>query len=439
MIPADIQGRARRVLEACREQGLRLATAESCTGGLIAGALTEIPGSSDVVERGFVTYSNEAKIELLGVPAADIGAHGAVSEPVARAMAEGALARARAEIAVSCTGIAGPGGGTETKPVGLVHMACARKGRETLHEWRIFRGGRGAVREQTVIAALDMLLRQASRGARRVKLPGRAGPRRIIGVDFSGARQAGKGTWVATGVIEAETVQIESCFPAEFLPGGGADRDRALAALVEYVAGATDAIVGFDFPFGLPANFVREKSWLGFVDRFPRRFEDPDALYVLGGAPRTEPKRRTDIDAKTPFSPIGLRMFRQTWAGIALVLRPLVERDARILPMQAPARGHPLVIEICPACTLKAEGLYHSYKGRSSQQRIWRRAIIDTLVARGALGKLPRAIETAAINDIQGDALDAIIAAVAAHRALYDPRLIEPCEGVEAVEGRVYF
>ncbi len=439
MIPAEIADRARRVLEACREQGLRLATAESCTGGLIAAALTELAGSSDVVDRGFVTYSNEAKTELLAVPPPDVAEHGAVSEPVARAMAEGALAHSRADIAVSCTGIAGPGGATPTKPVGLVHMACARKGRETLHERRVFRGGRAAVREATVVAALDMVLRQAMRGARRVTLPGRAAPRRAIGVDFSGARQAGRGTWIATGAIEADSVRIESCVPAAELPGGAPDRDRALAALVEYLASQSEAIVGCDFPFGLPAAFVRDKDWTAFVRAFPRRFPNPDALAALGGTPRTEPKRRTDIDAKTPFSAINLKMYRQTWAGIALVLRPLLDRGARIVPMQEPVRGKPLIVEICPASTLKAQGLYNPYKGRSAQHRFWRRAILDALVARGALEKLPRQIEAVAINDIQGDALDAILAAIAAHRALYDPRLIEPCEGDEAVEGRVYF
>lgn len=114
------------LLEACRHRGLKIATAESCTGGLIAGILTEIPGSSDVVDRGFVTYSDEAKSEMLGVPSDVIEAKGAVSEEVARKMAEGALAHSRADIAVSVTGVAGPGGGTAEKPVGLVHMAVAR-------------------------------------------------------------------------------------------------------------------------------------------------------------------------------------------------------------------------------------------------------------------------------------------------------------------------
>src|ERR1700761_8344301 len=117
---------ARDLLAAARGNNFRIATAESCTGGLIAALLTEIPGSSDVVERGFVTYSNESKRELLGVPAELIARHGAVSAEVARAMALGALGHARADLSVAVTGVAGPGGGTTDKPVGLVHLAAAR-------------------------------------------------------------------------------------------------------------------------------------------------------------------------------------------------------------------------------------------------------------------------------------------------------------------------
>ena len=158
----DALDAATALLAACRTQGLKIATAESCTGGLIAGALTAVAGSSDVVERGFVTYTNEAKQEMLGVPAAFFEPGiGAVSEEVARAMAEGAVAHSRADMAVAVTGIAGPGGATEGKPVGLVHMACAREGRETLHEARVFDGDRAAVRSATVRAALAMLLAMA--------------------------------------------------------------------------------------------------------------------------------------------------------------------------------------------------------------------------------------------------------------------------------------
>ena len=149
---------ARALLDSCRARGLRIATAESCTGGLIAAALTAIPGSSDVVERGFVTYSNEAKIELLGVPAELIAAHGAVSMEVALAMAEGALTHSRADIAIAVTGIAGPGGGSADKPVGLVHIAVARRGGARLHEEKRFGDiGRDEVRECSVELAFLLL------------------------------------------------------------------------------------------------------------------------------------------------------------------------------------------------------------------------------------------------------------------------------------------
>ena len=159
MIGDLIRADATALLATLRAGGLMVATAESCTGGLIVGALTEIAGSSDVVDRGFVTYSNEAKTEMLGVSAALIGLHGAVSEPVARAMAEGALARSRAGVSVSVTGVAGPGGGSEDKPVGTVWFGVARRGRDTLSERMVFAGDRSAVREATVRHALELLER----------------------------------------------------------------------------------------------------------------------------------------------------------------------------------------------------------------------------------------------------------------------------------------
>ena len=128
MLDETVLSDAKTLLAALRSRAMKLATAESCTGGLIAAALTHVPGSSDVVDRGFVTYSNEAKTEMLGVPPALIAAHGAVSQPVAAAMAEGAVARSNADIAVSVTGVAGPGGGSPDKPVGLVWFGCARRG-----------------------------------------------------------------------------------------------------------------------------------------------------------------------------------------------------------------------------------------------------------------------------------------------------------------------
>jgi nicotinamide-nucleotide amidase len=146
------------IIAACTKGGLMVATAESCTGGLIAGVLTEIAGSSAVVDRGFVTYSNEAKVGMLGVPPALIGAHGAVSREVAIAMAEGAIGASRADMAIAVTGVAGPGGGSVEKPVGLVHFALAVRGDTTSHaEQRFGDIGRSAVRLATVKAALEMI------------------------------------------------------------------------------------------------------------------------------------------------------------------------------------------------------------------------------------------------------------------------------------------
>jgi nicotinamide-nucleotide amidase len=149
---------ASEIIKACETQKLRIVTAESCTGGLVIGTLTEVAGSSAVVDRGLVTYSNEAKTELLGVPVEVIAARGAVSEEVARAMAEGALAHSNADLAVAITGIAGPGGGTAEKPVGLVHFAAARRGQPTRHAVHIFEDlGRSSIRLASVRVALTML------------------------------------------------------------------------------------------------------------------------------------------------------------------------------------------------------------------------------------------------------------------------------------------
>ena len=158
MFPDDIKALAQQIITAASAGGLMIATAESCTGGLVAGALTEIAGSSAVVDRGFVTYSNAAKTALVGVPAALIEANGAVSEPVARAMAEGAVARSDAVVSVAITGIAGPGGGSEEKPVGLVHFAAAGPAGVIHAAHRFGDIGREAVRLESVRVALTLLL-----------------------------------------------------------------------------------------------------------------------------------------------------------------------------------------------------------------------------------------------------------------------------------------
>jgi nicotinamide-nucleotide amidase len=157
MLPNSTLQEAESLLAACRSKGVMLATAESCTGGLIAAALTSIAGSSDVVDRGFVTYSNEAKNQMIGVPMPLIETHGAVSQQVAAAMADGALARSRAAIAVSVTGVAGPGGGSAGKPVGLVCFGLARTGVPPMTEQQVFPGDRTAIRAATVAHAFKMI------------------------------------------------------------------------------------------------------------------------------------------------------------------------------------------------------------------------------------------------------------------------------------------
>jgi nicotinamide-nucleotide amidase len=158
LFPLEIDTLSRLLLDEARNRGWRIVTAESCTGGLVAGALTDIAGSSDVVERGFVTYSNRAKSELLGIPGDLIADVGAVSEPVARAMAEGALVNSNAHLSVSITGVAGPGGGSPMKPVGTVHFATAVVNGPIRHrEERFGDLGRSGIRLASVRVALEMM------------------------------------------------------------------------------------------------------------------------------------------------------------------------------------------------------------------------------------------------------------------------------------------
>jgi len=162
MFSSTLLQKAESLLQTCREKKLRIVTAESCTGGLIGGCLTSVAGSSDVIERGFITYDNQSKVEILGVPQELVDKYGAVCEPVARKMAEGALANSSSDLVVSVTGIAGPGGGSAKKPVGLVHFGSLRKGNETVHTSEIFSGDRQEVRLQTVEKAIDLLIEAAN-------------------------------------------------------------------------------------------------------------------------------------------------------------------------------------------------------------------------------------------------------------------------------------
>jgi nicotinamide-nucleotide amidase len=158
MLDEELGNRATALLDLCKSKHLMVVTAESCTGGLVAAALTNIEGSSAVIDRGFVTYTNDAKQQMIGVPEATIEQHGAVSRETAEAMARGALAHAAADLAVSVTGIAGPSGGTSSKPVGLVHFAAASRSGRLIHQERKFGDvGRTEVRRKSVLQAMAML------------------------------------------------------------------------------------------------------------------------------------------------------------------------------------------------------------------------------------------------------------------------------------------
>jgi nicotinamide-nucleotide amidase len=175
----SVSALSRALLDLCRMRKLTIATAESCTGGLVAGALTEIPGSSDVIDRGFVTYSNEAKRAMLGVKTTTLTTFGAVSKETATAMAIGALERAEVDLAVSITGIAGPGGATPGKPVGLVHFAAASRDGRILHrECRFGAIGRSSVRQRSVVEALRMLM-ELARGPQPMNAPRRTAASRL--------------------------------------------------------------------------------------------------------------------------------------------------------------------------------------------------------------------------------------------------------------------
>lgn len=163
LFPNALRDDAERLLQICDSKGLKIATVESCTGGLLAGLLTAVPGSSTVVERGYVTYSNEAKAEEVGVPPALIESRGAVSHEVAEAMAAGALEHAPVDLTASITGVAGPGGGTATKPVGLVYIGAARRGAGVEVRENRFDGDRDTIRAESVRVALEMLLTLAAR------------------------------------------------------------------------------------------------------------------------------------------------------------------------------------------------------------------------------------------------------------------------------------
>ena len=264
--------------------------------------------------------------------------------------------------------------------------------------------------------------------------------RRALGVDFSGARDAGRAIWVAEGRIGQRGLELIDCRPAAELPGGARDRATALAALVAHLGAQSDAVIGCDFPVGLPKKLVREADWPGFLVRFAKRHGSADAFRAdcRKRSNGRELRRPTDIAAKTPFCAWNLRLYRQTYHGIADLLAPLVAAGlATVGPMQAAVDGRAWILETCPASVLKKLGLYRPYKGRAAALARSRGAILEALVAHGALAKPVPKLRARLIEDRGGDALDAVIACLAAAAAAR--RKHPPASAAEMLEGKVYF
>lgn len=252
-------------------------------------------------------------------------------------------------------------------------------------------------------------------------------PRRIYGIDFSGAKDAGRKIWITRGLVKRDGLQIEDCSRASDFFHAGKERDRCLTALREFMAGQKDCAFGLDFPFGLPRKLLNEKSWEDFIMRFPLRHKSPSGFRtkcreaVYG----RELKRVADEESKTPFSPYNLRVYRQTYFGVRDVIHPLVrDQKACVLPMQTALIGKPWVLEICPASTLKKMSLYDSpYKGRTEAHRRSRKKILEAIEKKNII-ITEQALRDAIIKDRGGDALDSVIAAYETFKSIPNPAIL---------------
>lgn len=261
-------------------------------------------------------------------------------------------------------------------------------------------------------------------------------PRRIFGVDFSGGAKAGNFIWVAEAKRVRNGLTIASCRRAADLPGGAADRDSALAALRDFIAGAPDAIFGCDFPFSLPRALIAHQTWAEFLDGFTHCDANAFREHCRRQTNGKEPKRMTDGEARTPWCAFNIRLRHQTFHGLSNLLRPLVAGNrAVVLPMQAPQPDRAWIVETCPASVLIALEHRPPYKGRVRGSE--REALLAELVRRNVFLPLPQEIHRMVIENAGGDALDSILAAAATATALGE---IEAGRGGgDALEGRVYF
>ncbi|WP_119303329.1 DUF429 domain-containing protein [Dongia deserti] len=262
---------------------------------------------------------------------------------------------------------------------------------------------------------------------------------RILGVDFSGASDAGRKIWIAEGRLsESGALELIYCVPAMSLPGGGVRPEVAVPALARHVAALDNARVGCDFPFSLPRDLVTVRTWKSFALRYAAEFADAESFRSMMRSRHNgvEYKRMTDRIAGTPFNSYNLRLYRQTWWGITGLLGPLVRAGRAIVrPQQKLDAGKPTLIEVCAACTLKSIDMYAAYKGERPAHRRARKRILDHFIDRGALVAPARRMRQLLLDNEGGDALDAVIGAVATARA----NLIQEADAFQRLEGRVYF
>ncbi|WP_406656305.1 hypothetical protein V7O62_10645 [Methanolobus sp. ZRKC2] len=246
---------------------------------------------------------------------------------------------------------------------------------------------------------------------------------RIYGVDFSGSKTACNKIWISEAIIEKSTLHILRCYPIkDIVSGKKKDRDSCLLALRSLISSSPDGVFGMDFPFSLPKELLFTDDWESFVSGFAESYTSPEQFRnkMRELTHKKELKRLTDTEVKAPFCVYNLRLYRQTYFGIRDVLLPLFkERSACMIPMQEPVGGKPWLMEICPASTLKKEGLYISYKGKSGREKEARKHILEKMEKLGI--SVTTEVKNSMLNNEDGDALDSMLAAFAASKAI--PRL----------------
>jgi hypothetical protein len=262
---------------------------------------------------------------------------------------------------------------------------------------------------------------------------------RILGVDFSGASDAGRKIWIAEGRLSSSgALELLHCIPAVDLPDGGVRPEQAVPALARHLATLREARIGCDFPFSLPRDLVTTRSWRSFALRYAAEFADAESFRSIMRSRHNaiEHKRMTDRIAGTPFNSYNLRLYRQTWWGITGLLGPLVRAGRAIVrPQQKLMAGRPTLIEVCAACTLKSIDLYPPYKGKEPEHRRARKRIMDHFIDRGTLVAPAQRMRQLLLDNEGGDALDAVIGAIATARA----DLAQEPDAFQRLEGRVYF